>query len=138
MSARVLRAIGYWLGPWMHDDLPDVNTFIGGSSAAEERSAVAAYLRSGTTFVATAGFSVCRICGIRNGSTELTDGEHFVWPEGLVHYVEEHDVGLPSEVVAVARRGPARPVDLASFERGLLDTGDLVVDDRWWRSLHQA
>ena len=77
----------------------------------QRRDVVVAYLRSGTVFVAAAGFSVCRVCGILNGNTEMTDGEHFVWPEGLGHYVESHNVRLPAEVLEVARRGPARPVD---------------------------
>ncbi|WP_127502582.1 hypothetical protein [Actinoplanes solisilvae] len=99
--------------------------------SAEERGAVVAYLRSGTAVVAAAGFSVCRVCGDDNGSTELTDGEHFVWPEGLAHYVEAHDVRLPDEVVAVAARGPARPVDPLAIGPDLFAT----VDEQWWRSL---
>lgn len=36
-------------------------------------------------------------CGVRGlGCAERTDGI-FVWPEGLVHYVESHDVRLPEE-----------------------------------------
>jgi hypothetical protein len=49
--------------------------------------------------------------GEANGSTELTDGKHFVWPQGLAHYVEAHDVRLPDDVMVVAERGPAGPVD---------------------------
>lgn len=81
---------------------------------------------------------MCRVCGVRNGSAELTDGENFVWPEGLAHYVESHDVRLPDDVLAVARRGPARPVDLAAFERDLLDTMETTIDDTWWRDVAAA
>ncbi|WP_269748404.1 hypothetical protein [Actinoplanes awajinensis] len=35
------------------------------------------YLRSGTEYVAFAGYSLCRVCGIQNGTTELTDDEHW-------------------------------------------------------------
>ncbi|GHH42120.1 hypothetical protein GCM10017774_37860 [Lentzea cavernae] len=51
-------------------------------------------------FVAFAGKSICRFCGRDNGSTELTDGVNFVWPDGLLHYVEDHNVRLPTEVTA--------------------------------------
>ncbi|GAB2585322.1 hypothetical protein Aab01nite_53020 [Paractinoplanes abujensis] len=112
-----LRLIGYWDGEW-----PDVCGFL---SETEDpvRASVAAFLRSGRTLVASPGFSVCRLCGARNGSTDLTDGSHFVWPSGLAHYVEDHGVRLPEEVVARSR-GPI--VDPG-------DTDDVTVDGEWWR-----
>jgi hypothetical protein len=130
--------IGYWQGPLAQDGYPDVRDFIDVGVAAERRAELSTYLRSGTTFVASAGFSVCRICGVDNGSTELTDGENFVWPQGLAHYVEMHDVWLPDDVAAAAGRGPARPVDLLMFEQALIETGELVVDDQWWRTLRRS
>src|SRR5262245_22776758 len=58
------------------------------------------------------GFSYCRFhCGKKwrfrgtitstelLGTDELTDGE-WLWPKGLPHYIEAHDVCLPEEVVA--------------------------------------
>jgi hypothetical protein len=135
MGQNVLRLVGYWDDPLTPDGWPSVRDFVCAGLSAVERDAVVAYLRSGTPFVALAGFSACRVCGIANGSTELTDGEYFVWPEGLVHYVETHDVRLPEEVVTIARRGPARPVDPLAVEPALFETRELVVDERWWRSL---
>jgi hypothetical protein len=135
---RTLRAIGYWQDSLATDGWPDVRDFIDERPSADVRSAVVAYLRSGTWFVAMAGFSPCRICGAANGSTELTDGEHFVWPEGLAHYVEAHGVWLPEDVVVVAERGPARPVDSSAFERALLDTGEVVLDHQWWASQRRS
>jgi hypothetical protein len=96
---------------------------------------VAAYLRSGVTYVAAAGVSACRLCGAANGSTELTDGTHFVWPSGLAHYVEAHSVRLPKDVVAVATNGGNRVVDLAEFEREFFETGGITIDSDWWRHL---
>jgi hypothetical protein len=32
------------------------------------------------------------------GNSDLTDGT-WVWPQGLVHYVDEHGLGLPEEFV---------------------------------------
>ena len=131
---KILRAIGYWRESPRSDSWPDVRDFVDESVAADLRTAVVAYLRSGTWFVATPGISRCRICGVANGSKDLTDGEHFVWPEGLAHYVEAHGVWLPDGVVAVARRALARPVDTSEFERALLDTGEIVFDQQWWTS----
>lgn len=87
-------------------------------------------------FVAAAGTSLCRICGQANGSAELTHGVRFVWPEGLAHYVEAHDVRLPAEVTAAMDILP-RPVDVTEFERRLLDRNELVVDVDWWRDLRE-
>ena len=59
---------------------------------------VAEYLRNGLIARACMRLSPCRICGKPNGSLELTDGE-LLWPEGLVHYVEDHNVRLPRGIV---------------------------------------
>ncbi|MFD7655251.1 hypothetical protein ACFV4N_14870 [Actinosynnema sp. NPDC059797] len=132
-TPRSLRLIGYWLGPeapgW-----PDVRSFVDRSPDAALRDRVVAYLRGGSVFVAAAGTSPCRFCGQPNGSAELTDGARFVWPEGLAHYVEAHDVRLPAEVTAVMDTAP-HPVDVIEFERRLLDTNELVIDADWWRDL---
>ena len=135
---RTLRLIGYWDGPAAPKGLPDVCDFVCLDADVTMQRAVAAYLRSGTVFVAGAGVSVCRLCGAANGSTEQTDGDHFVWPEGLAHYVEEHGVRLPDEVAAAAARGAAPAVDLECFTRALLKTGELRVDVDWWYGLAGA
>jgi hypothetical protein len=137
MSQAILRLVGYWndSSAPAPDGWPDVHVFLSEDLQPDERDDLVAYLRSGTVFVAFAGFSTCRLCGILNGSTEMTDGEHFVWPEGLSHYVEAHSVRLPAEVLEVARRGAARPVDPLAFERALFETQELTIDEGWWRRL---
>lgn len=44
------------------------------------------------------GFSSCRCCNRPNGSQEYKHGG-FIWPEGLLHYVEDHNVILPEDFV---------------------------------------
>lgn len=56
--------------------------------------ALCSYLRAHPEYNAYKGWSTCRICGKPNGSREFTDGSYY-WPEGLVHYVEDHDVVIP-------------------------------------------
>ncbi|WP_051367937.1 hypothetical protein [Hamadaea tsunoensis] len=129
-----LRLIGYWDGPVATDGLPDVCAFVDADAYRPMRQRVAAYLRSGTVFIAAAGVSICRLCGAANGSAELTDGEHFAWPEGLAHYVEEHGVRLPDEFTDLAVRGAAPFVDPERLGH-LLRTGALRIDLGWWRSL---
>lgn len=64
----------------------------------EERGLVVTYLSQGSTRTRWRGYTACGICGIRNGSTDLTDGE-WVWPQGYVHYLVSHEVKPPKEFV---------------------------------------
>lgn len=131
--ARTVRLIGYWLGPdapgW-----PDVTRFIDPAADPAEQQVTARYLRSGTVYVASGGVSLCRVCGISNGSTELTDG-HLRWPEGLVHYIEAHQVRLPPEVRALMAGRVAPPVDVEEFGRACFEPGRVEFDDHWWREI---
>jgi hypothetical protein len=64
-----------------------------------DRRVVASYLERGRLVNQYRGLSQCRFCGQSNGSAELTDGL-YCWPEGLAHYVNEHEVRLPDEFTA--------------------------------------
>lgn len=132
---RILRLIGYWDGPDATGGLPDVCDFVSTDGDSGDTLAVAEYLRSGAVYAVAAGTSTCRLCGSPNGSAEQTDGEHFVWPQGLAHYVEEHDVLLPAEVIAVAKRGSMPSVNLDRFEDARLKTGETTIDTVWWHKL---
>ncbi|MEU4775504.1 hypothetical protein [Micromonospora sp. NPDC023644] len=129
---RTLRLIGYWWGP-DEPGWPDVNQFVDEGLDPDESERVARYLSFGTVWVAAAGLSLCRLCGVGNGSAELTDGRHFIWPEGLGHYVRGHQVRLPAQIIEVMSGGPA-PVGAFRFEREL-ESGDLSIDDEWWGTL---
>lgn len=128
-----LRFIGYWAGK---DDTgwPDPAAFVDPTASHAVQRRVIAYLRAGTMVVAAAGLAPCRLCGIPNGSAQLTDGTHLMWPDGLAHYVEEHDVRLPDVVVALMDVPPAA-VDVRAFARDVFQAGRIVVDYDWWRSL---
>ena len=45
------------------------------------------------------GWSTCRICGQKNGSTEYKCNG-WVWPDGLYHYIEEHNVKPSDDFIA--------------------------------------
>ena len=118
--AVTVRLIGYW-----HEDeddrFPDPHDLVDESWDGSERSLVASYLEEGFVPWVYAGLSTCRFCGASNGCAELTDGV-YLWPEGLAHYVREHAVRLPTDVVEhiVAHS--------AALEA-------LTVDHDWWRSV---
>lgn len=95
------RLIGYWRNE-QHPEFPDPASFVDASWDEDERHEVWAYLASGTVIVSSMGTSPCRICGEDNGASEYTDGR-YQWPEGLAHYVGEHGVRLPEDVVAHVR-----------------------------------
>ncbi|WP_405063754.1 hypothetical protein OG474_19470 [Kribbella sp. NBC_01505] len=111
------RLIGYWRND-EHPEYPDPADWVDDSWDADERHMVWAYLSSGTMVVAYMGLSPCRICGKNNGALEFAD-DVYQWPEGLAHYVYDHAIRLPEEVVrhAVAR------LDLLEGVRPNLD---------WW------
>ena len=108
-----LIRIGYWRADHA-PEWPDVADFVDHSWDEDERWTVRAYLTGGTAVRHYMGFSACRICGKKNGTSEFTDGT-FIWPEGLAHYVGEHGVRLPARFVdhatAAIERLEAEPVD---------------------------
>jgi hypothetical protein len=129
--------IGYWLSE-SAPGCPDVHDFVDPEWDAQEREAVAAWLRTGENFFAQQmGFSRCRFCGIRNGSLELTDSM-YLWPEGLVHHVDDHAVRLPSRIVKHASlRLPVDHQKLAALEAAFerqprLSAPTLPITNVWW------
>lgn len=92
--------IGYWAEQGKPDsNHPDPHDLVDPDQPREERFAVVDHLTRGLVARAYMGRSRCRICGDpKNGNLELTDGT-FLWPEGLAHYVRDHDVRLPTAFV---------------------------------------
>jgi hypothetical protein len=113
-----LIAIGYWIDV-DRPELPDPSRFVDIDWDLNERRDVASYLNGGRPTNSGCGCSPCRLCGAANGFEELSDGT-YLWPEGLAHYVLDHAVRLPDEVVQHA----LRPTELRD------DVG--FVDRTWW------
>lgn len=118
-----VRLIGYWRSD-EEPGWPDPRHLVDETWDEEERDVVASYLSQGFVPWALAGVSTCRLCGKVNGSAELTDGV-YLWPEGLAHYVRDHSVRLPSDVVQHIR---AR---VEAFDQP-------EVDQDWWREVTQS
>ncbi len=65
------------------------------------------------------GYSTCRLCGsnsVEMGCITQTDGI-FVWPEGLLHYVQNHNVQLPSKFLAHIEKSLPSLLKTPSFDR---------------------
>jgi hypothetical protein len=118
-----LEVLGWWFNPDAPSGLPLPQRLVG-AWRDDERGAVLAYLRAGAAIVTFPEPSFCRFsCGeAAMGACDLTDGR-FVWPEGLPHYVERHDVRLPDPFVAhaVAAAGVVAPFRVPKPRFGLFD-----------------
>jgi hypothetical protein len=112
-----MKLVGYWRSE-KHPEYPDPHDFVIDEVDDEHQSRLLMALECGARVRFYMGLSPCRICGVANGAAEMTDGEH-MWPEGLAHYVREHHVSLPVDVVdSLLRR----------FEE--LESPEL--DESWW------
>ena len=99
-----MRLIGYWMQNLNDTELP-LPQELAGELSAGIREAICKYLVHGKLYAAYRSYSRCRFhCGITDqemGFREYTDGE-WIWPEGLVHYVNAHGILLPEEFIACA------------------------------------
>jgi hypothetical protein len=109
----MLKAIGFWI-TGLHDERQPAPQEFVGVMPADQRARLADYLAAGMTHESYLGMSWCRFgCGIDwtlMGTRDLTDGE-WLWPEGLSHYVRQHQVVLPQEFIAhaLSKMTPRRP-----------------------------
>lgn len=94
-----VKAIGFWKSE-DEPHFPHPKTFQIEDWNLEERARVIKHLKNGETIRYSRGSSWCRFhCGEKNmGSADLTDG-YYLYPEGLVHYLEKHQVKLPQEFI---------------------------------------
>lgn len=95
--SKGLKAIGFWTSDSEIDNFYVDPESIEKSKTTDNR--VVNYLKSGKEFNAYFGYSYCRFnCGIGDrymGGKDLFDGT-FVWPEGLFHYIDKHEIKLPN------------------------------------------
>lgn len=113
-----LKGVGYWQSK-ADSSLPRPESLVDARWDPDERTFVLEYLGRGHPITAALGASLCRVCGAPIGSQDVTDGE-FVWPEGLSHYLAEHDVRPPAAFIDGIR---SRLADLETTE----------VDLSWWQ-----
>ncbi|MBP0451611.1 hypothetical protein J5Y04_18965 [Kitasatospora sp. RG8] len=92
---RPVRLLDFWVTP-ENQTLPNPADLVDPGWEESERYWVADYLNHGLVAGSWMGASRCRLCSCSNGSRDLTDG-YYLWPEGLGHYVLDHDVRLPAE-----------------------------------------
>jgi len=96
-----LIGIGYWYSD-REPHLPHPRKFQDPNWDEAEKQMVLKHLKCAQPAIRWRGFSSCRFeCGVaweKMGSMCMTDG-NFIFPEGLVHYIEEDDVRLPQEFV---------------------------------------
>lgn len=87
--------IGYWYSKYQPNlPKPESNSSI---LSPEETEKICEYLDLKThRQIRYAGTSECRICGKDNGFADKYD-DIYVWPQGLSHYLKEHNCELPDE-----------------------------------------
>jgi hypothetical protein len=123
-----LNLIGYWIMSLKGDPFLPPQEFVSDEESTV-RQIVANYLDSGTMARAYRSTEWCRfLCRGDNGSCELSDG-YWIWPEGLSHYVRDHNVRLPDEFVADALAG--RPSHVMPIEQRCDAPTDLSFWKEW-------
>lgn len=99
-----LIKVGFWRSQYTlpnsknEMELPNPKDFIDINWDAKEKEAVITFLNNPVKTQGYRGRSNCRICGCLNGSKDFMD-EKYVWPEGLVHYITDHNVKVPQEFI---------------------------------------
>lgn len=123
-----LNLIGYWITSLKDDLFLPPQEFVS-DEESNVREIVANYLDSGTMVAAYRGLSWCRfLCRRDNGCCELSDG-YWIWPEGLSHYVRDHNVWLPEEFITDALAG--RPSRVMPIEQRYDAPADLSFWKEW-------
>lgn len=134
-----LLMIGYWNSPEQLGEWIDPRGL--SETGCNNKELVVNYLSSGKFCGGELGYSWCRYCcstpAEEMGAAILTDGA-WAWPEGLAHYVLEHNLRLPDEFLEhVGRNGFTVPEDL--LETDLVSaTLDFDYWERWCAQMKSA
>jgi len=100
----ITEVLGFWRGFAIEDPedryymLPWPQEHVDTTWDPKEARIVGGYLNQSPVVQRWRGNSSCRICGILNGFTDRSDGR-YLWPEGLAHYVADHLVKPPPDVL---------------------------------------
>jgi hypothetical protein len=98
------------------------------------------YLKDAPRYLEYRGYSECRLCGVINGSCDLTDGE-WAWPSGLYHYCEVHNIILPDEFIKTMIKNkfevPSKFVKIINrdgfeFAQANFEISESYLDDSFW------
>lgn len=119
--------IGFWKDA-AEPYWPDVHDFVDQTWDPAARAAVAARLRAGREVRQFRGHSTCRFCGLQNGTAELSDGT-YLWPEGLAHYISDHQVRLPQPSETHFLTAAGHTEDAAASGRVA------EADETWWLAM---
>ena len=84
------------------------------------------YLRTAQVVASYRGLSRCRFeCGISDqemGYRDLSDGV-WIWPEGLAHYVEKHELPLAQEFLDTVAKNSGQPPAVDVTDETPMDRG---------------
>ena len=151
MNTEPFKLIGYWVlseedrksqlkyNP-ESEEYPDPKYYVDEKWLSDERNLLISYLKEGLTLCGYWDHSWCRFnCGAEEakmGSMLLTD-DIWAWPEGLVHYVEHHNVILPNKFIEYCRSKDWQiPNDFNLYESknnsGFNPNVERSEDDEFW------
>lgn len=134
-----IQYIGYWSERYENGVTP---AFLCGVIDKASRDKIVAYLKNGIRGTEFLGYARCRFeCELSNtkalGNTDMTDGQ-WMWPEGLSHYVEKHNLLLPPEFLKYLKRNNYQlpPID-SDFAKSFTGEGypqqiETSGDDKVW------
>ena len=131
MHKRNLIAIGYWFSD-DEPEFPKPQDFIDTTISLIERQQLVDYLKHGKRLHEWMGFSRCRF-GCRLpvhviGNACLTDGI-YIWPEGLPHYITEHQVWLPAAFINHVKQ------NFPLYGNKILTDESNFGNYDWWKSI---
>jgi hypothetical protein len=92
--------------PWPADLVDE--TWTNDLNGKREKHKILYYMKMQPKVEHWLGYSWCRICDKHNnGASDQSDGVYY-WPEGYIHYIEEHNVKPPQEFIdhVIQKLGP--------------------------------
>lgn len=125
-----VRLIGFWPDE-TPKKYPDPGEFVDPDWDESERLAVLEFLAQGEMISAWRGHSWCRFSckNDTNGYRDFSDG-YYLWPEGLAHYIQEHQVKLPDEFIQHVKSQQGH--DAERLDRIKSRRDPEYTDSQWW------